>query len=544
MLLVLILAVVINLAGINTAFFTNDPSLYALLAKNMVLNNNYTNLMYHGADWLDKPHFPFWVVALSFNLFGINTVAYKLPALLFYLLGVRYTYLLAKKLYNADTALIAALVMLTAEHTILSNTDIRAEAFIIGLLMGSVYHFYALKEQFSVKHLLWGALFAACAVMTKGIYVLIPIGSAIIGDYLFKRDFKGLLQWRWLFAVCLTAVFILPEIYTLYIQFDLHPEKLVFGHRGVSGIRWFLWDSQFGRFNDTGYIVRAEHDYFFFIHTLLWAFAPWSFMLFGAVFISIKKIVKRQPLPEYVSLAGALPMWFIFSISQFQLPFYTNILFPFFAIVTASYLAQVFANNKGTYFKVVQYLSMAALAVIIIAGCWFIDLPGRAVNFVMPTLLLIVFGMYIFKYAQTRLRAVFLFSCCIAVWTNAFTLIVLYPTLVDYKGEIQAARYINKHIDVGTPIAAAVDVPDAFEFYLKRPVSFLSIDTLIAQHDSTHLILVEDTLKAQLTKQHHAFKLIQQFDNYPNEVLMLPFLMRSTRPQALNHFFLIALKQP
>jgi len=34
-------------------------------------------------------------------------------------------------------------------------------------------------------------------------------------------------------------LFITPELFCLYIQFDRHPEKILFGHTSVSGIRFF-----------------------------------------------------------------------------------------------------------------------------------------------------------------------------------------------------------------------------------------------------------------------------------------------------------------
>lgn len=73
-----------------------DAALYASIAKTMAQSNNYIELFVENTDWLDKPHFPFWISALSFEVFGINTFAYKLPALLFVFLGAVYTYLLAK----------------------------------------------------------------------------------------------------------------------------------------------------------------------------------------------------------------------------------------------------------------------------------------------------------------------------------------------------------------------------------------------------------------------------------------------------------------
>lgn len=540
---VFILGVLINIAGIATDFFTNDPALYSLLARNMVQSHNYTDLMYHGKDWLDKPHFPFWMVALSFNLFGIGTVAYKLPALVFYFISVRYTYLLAKKFYGAETGLIAALVLLTAQHAVMSNTDVRAEPYIMGLLMGAVYHFYAVKERFSIWQLLIASAFAACAVMTKGIYLLIPIGFAIIGDYLFKRDFKGLLQWRWLLAIILTALFTLPEIYTLYVQFDLHPEKVVFGHTHVSGIHWFLWDSQFGRFNNTGYIIRPDRDYFFFLHTLLWAFAPWAFLLYAAIFLNIRKIVKGIAQPEYVALSGALPMLLIFSVSQFQLPFYTNILFPFFAIITATFVAKVFGVGKNKFFTITQYVVIVLLIIAVI---------GLSVITYRPLGFHAYFGLYIGTpavifgalFRNKGVRWVFMFTCLISVCVNLYLVTDVYPLLIYYRGEVQAPRYINAHVAPVRRVIAAFDVPDSFEFYTKRPVEFIKPDSVLAVHTANADVLVEDTLLKHIEKRNIPFKLLQKFDNYPNEVITAQFLTKEQRPQTLNHYYLIQIDNP
>jgi 4-amino-4-deoxy-L-arabinose transferase-like glycosyltransferase len=539
-LIVLLFAIAINIAGIATDFFTNDPGLYGLLAKNMVQTHNYSDLIYRGKDWLDKPHFPFWMAALSFNIFGFTTFAYKLPALLFYFMSVVYTYKLAKKFYGFDTALIAILILLTSQHIIMSNTDVRAEPYIMGLLMGSVYHFYNLKERFGIANLLLASLFAACAIMTKGIYLLIPIGSAIIGDYLFKKDFKGLLQWRWLMAVILVAVFTLPEIYTLYIQFDVHPEKVVFNHTHVSGIHWFLWDSQFGRFNSSSYITRVDGDKFFFLHTLLWAFAPWAFLLYYGLFITIKKIVKGISLPEYVTLSGIVPMLLIFSVSQFQLPFYTNILFPFFAIITAVFIRSVNTKRTSRLFKITQYIVCTAL-LILITGLSFVFAPERSMVVMLLTLGLAAVSFYLFKTGLSLIKAVVLFTCCVCIWANAYIVGVVYPTLLNYKGEVQSAKYVNEHIGADKQIVAAFEVPDPFEFYVTRKVNFASLDTVMAAKNKNAVVLIEDTLIAHLVKYHIPFKVVQQFDNYPNENLTLPFLIQKQRYKTLNHYFLITL---
>ncbi|WP_295712494.1 glycosyltransferase family 39 protein [Mucilaginibacter sp.] len=534
-LLVLVIAILVNLAGIGVKYFTDDPALYSVLARNMAQSFNFTDLMYHGKDWLDKPHFPFWMTAISFKILGINTIAYKLPALLFFFLSAIYTYKLAKKFYDVETALIAVLILLTAQHVVMSNTDVRAEPYIMGLLMGAVYHFCKVKDRFTWADILLATLFTACAVMTKGIYLLIPIGSGIVGDYLFRKDIKGLFQWKWLLSFVLVAVFVLPEIYTLYIQFDTHPEKIVFGKSGISGIHWFLWDSQFGRFNNNSFIRNTHGNVFFFVHTLLWAFAPWALLFYFALFRVIHKIIKKIVLPEYITISGALIMLLVFSISKFQLPFYTNILFPFFAIITAVFIKEVIGSNKNLFFSISQY-TISVLLIMAVVVLNFIFAPGRWPVFLMLGIALALITWYIYNYSETKMRALFLFTCCVSLFVNSYMVTLVYPTLVDLKGDVQAAAFINQY-HPKEEIISAFNVPNAFEFYTHQPVTFM--DMADALKHSNALILINEGQKADLQKNNTPFQLIQSFDNYPNENITLPFIIESKRLTALNHFFLV-----
>jgi len=173
--LLFVLALVVNFAGINVRFFTDDPGLYASIAKYLIYKKDFFQLYTYNRDWLDKPHFPFWAIFASFKVFGISEFAYRLPALLFFLLGLLYTYLFSRKYYDKEVAVMAVLILLTALNTILCNTDTRAEPYLMGLIMASIYHIACLEERFSYKDLLLAALFTAFAIMTKGIFVVTAI---------------------------------------------------------------------------------------------------------------------------------------------------------------------------------------------------------------------------------------------------------------------------------------------------------------------------------------------------------------------------------
>jgi hypothetical protein len=50
--------------------------------------------------------------------------------------------------------------------------------------------------------------------------------AALLGQLIFQKKFLQVFYGKWLLLYLLTFIFTLPEFYALYVQFDLHPEKL------------------------------------------------------------------------------------------------------------------------------------------------------------------------------------------------------------------------------------------------------------------------------------------------------------------------------
>jgi len=237
------LVVLVNAIGLYFPILRNDdPVLYANIAKNMVMTHDWINLMLNQTNWLDKPHFPFWVTVISFKIFGINSFAYIFPGFLFNLLGSYYTYRLAKHIYNQDIGLIAALISLSSFHLLLSSIDVRAEAYLIGEIMPACYYWYLYNAEakINLRYLILGAVFTALAMMTKGPFVLITIMSGLSVSWVYTQQLINFIRLKWLFALILSLIFITPELLSLYLQFDTQPHKIVFGHTHISGIKWFF----------------------------------------------------------------------------------------------------------------------------------------------------------------------------------------------------------------------------------------------------------------------------------------------------------------
>jgi 4-amino-4-deoxy-L-arabinose transferase-like glycosyltransferase len=532
----LLLEIFVNFSGIGVPFFSNDPALYAAISKAMVQRNDYINLYVYGVDWLDKPHFPFWMAAFSFKLFGVSEWAYRLPALIFILLGAYYTYLLAKQLYNTGVAQVSVLVLLAAQHLLMSNTDVRAEPYLLALVVGAVYHFYNLFGRFNFLHLVLGSLVAACAVMTKGIFALVPIGTAILGHAIFTRQFNQFFKWRWLLAVILIAVFMFPELYAVYVQFDLHPEKTVFDTTGVSGVKWFLWDSQFSRFIMHGPIVRTKGDVFYYLHTLLWAYAPWCLVLYFVFAKSMVSIARTRRLQEYVTLSAIVPMLLFFSFSKFQLNFYTNILFPFFSILVASFIASSLSARGRAFYIVSQtlysWIFLLGTFVIILLlsphGQWLFLLGGVA------SITCIV--MVLFKTPSANLRYLII-SCLSTLYINFCLNFSLYPKMSSLKGENQAAAFVNEFYP-SKKLGVIENRRSGFEFYSRQPVQQVNMDHWMNGVENDRLYYVDNVVYGKLVQNNAHFKILKQFDDHSSENIV-NFIRSTDNSQTVQQGYLI-----
>jgi len=524
-------SVLVNFSGLFVTILGPDGALYASIAKRMVVEDNYIDLMSEGKHWLDKPHFPFWITAFSFKLFGFQTWAYKLPAILFLLAGALYTYLFAKKLYNKDVALWSAIILLTAEHIIISNNDVRAEPYLTALIIGAVYHFYCTYKNKSNLHLICGSLLAACAIMTKGMFAIIPIAGALAGEFILKKQWKEMFHMRWLFAAFLIFFFILPELYCLYEQFDLHPERVVFGKTHVSGINFFFWDSQFGRFFNTG-PIKGKGDLFFFVHTTLWAFLPWAFILYAAVFTIIRRYGRKpSSYTEWLTISGALLTFLLFSSSRFQLPHYINIIFPFFAIICAGYINRSDARNLKRI-KITQITLISLLAAGVRALHYFFKPPISIT--VMVLLLILVMSWIVIHWAlkENQRHSIIIHSSMIIIVLNAYVNLIIYPQLLKFQSGSEAAFYSNKHY----PGLSLVQLRPAYsyplEFYHHQPL--VTVDSLNQPGQvvkKPFLLYISGDSSTAVSG-----KIVKTFSHFPVSRLNGKFIYYKTRLQEVKEF--------
>ena len=534
--------------GLFIPIMEPDAAVYAQVSMEMHDRGDYLSIYHKGADWLDKPHFPFWMSALSYEVFGVNTFAYKLPAVFFILLGALYTYLFAKKFYSALHGWLAVIALITAEHIIISNQDVRAEPFMTGLLIMGLYHFVCLispaggggakrRGWTTLSHLVLGSLATACLIITKGLFTIIPIASGIGLALLYEKNWQAIFNWKWLVAALFILIFLTPALYGYYQQFDKHPEKIIFGENNVSGVEFFLWTSQWGRFTNTG-PIKGKGDITFFIHTMLWAFLPWAFAAFFALFNKARQLIKRITKGENYTFFGFITLFLIFSASRFQLSFYLNPLFPFLSILTVAVLLDQ-SNRILKIFSNIHFVLGCLLVVglVLLHLAFMSRLPHIDSIFIVLAGLTLAFVIFLGK--RHYLKKIIFATALVVLSVNYYLNRDFYPALLTYQAESEAAYYMKDNNIDAKDVVFVGEMESVADVIMQQPTKVVSIEDVTSNDVANKIVFTSPEGRARINAMGLKYEIITEFEDYPVTRLNGKFINKSTRAGEVQTKYLL-----
>jgi 4-amino-4-deoxy-L-arabinose transferase-like glycosyltransferase len=404
------------------------------------------------------------------------------------------------------------------------------------LMMTAVASFATARRTHTSWPLLLGATCTACALMTKGLVALLPIGGALAGELVRTKHWPALWHYRWWGTALVILVGLTPELYCLYVQFDARPDTIVFGRTGVSGLRFFFWDSQFGRFLNTG-PIRGHGTPLFFLHTALWAFWPWSGVLVMAIVTRLTPHGRPAPAaPEWYTRSGALLTFLVLSASQFQLPHYLTILFPFWAILTAQYLAQVTSPAQLRWLTLMQ-AGLRRLCCLLVPLVHLVCRPDSIAWWTWLcvgglVILLLSYGRRCRAEVTSRLIVQ---TALAALVFNGYLTLGLAPYFLQYQAGSEAAFYSNRYYP-GVPVVQVQHASSvALALYLAQPLLTVAqvAETATLRHQP--YLLYAPVAELQGMPGH----LVHTFASFPVSRPTLPFLYYKTRSQITQTYGLL-----
>jgi hypothetical protein len=219
----------------------------------------------------------------------------------------------------------------------------------------------------------------------------------------------------------------------------------------------------------------------------------------------------------------------VFSLSSFQLPHYLNILFPYFSILLAAWLANLPAVPLKRAFITQRVISLLmvilllAITILFRAHYWWL--------YVVVSVAALI-GWWLLRSPNDLLRVSILGSVCVAIFINLF----FYPTLLDYQGGSVAAEWKNNQFP-GERVYFYKSNSQAFEFYSDAPM--LRGDTSFHKQE---LLFTGKNGIAALDQAGTEYKKEAVFSSYPVTRLDGQFINPATRNSGLDSVWLVRIK--
>lgn len=530
-----ILLSLVYISGLFIPLMENDSAQHAVTGMRIFLNNDFLHLIKGGTPYLDKPHLHFWLVAISYKIFGISHWAYRIPSLLFTLLGAFSCYKLSQVFYNRKSAHLASLIFLTAQAIILSNHDVRTDAILTGATIFAVWQLIQYIDTQKFIYILLGALGTALAFSAKGQLGVFVIGICILVYLIQTKSFTIIFYWKVLAGLIAYAIFITPVLYAYYIQF------------GQLGIQFILWDQSLNRLTATGF-EETSPDYFFFFHTFLWAFLPWSFI---AVFALVHKLkiliispaILKEKYNEVVTAIGFLIILVVISFSKFKLPHYLNSLLPLTSILCAGYLSKLIYFKRK---KAIRILYISQIIIIGLGSAFVIFLIFWAFPelhlYLLMSYLIIGTGIFIWLIKKMILpKRIIILSVAGMVFINFCLNTQFYPNLLKFQAGNNAIAVLkSENVDLDYLYRYEGKSSWSLDFYAKRIIPELNEKNIQSSDFYGKWLFIYDQDFKSLEKQ---ISFSEKFTIYHYRITRLTakFLNPALREELLDKAYLIKL---
>lgn len=289
----------------QTSLVSWDEAWYAAIARNILQTKDFFVMHYNGNIFNDHPPAGFWIMAISYVLFGISEFTTRAPSAIFGMLTLFVTYLLGKDLFNRVVGFSSAVALTSASWFLYRARSGNLDVFLTFFFVLTIY--LAIKAAKEKKYLVYFSISLLFLFLTKSVVPFTIIPALVIIFWGKVPKVKNL--------VVPAVIFVLGIAVWLFTQIRVYPNFLqrYFGiglpsvtlstdylsnfnlikgylHEGIG--KWF-WPGVFSVF--AGILTRKKNFFILLVFCLSF-FAPFLLSFRGQIWHLI-------PLYPFVILA-------------------------------------------------------------------------------------------------------------------------------------------------------------------------------------------------------------------------------------------------
>lgn len=338
--------------------FVRAESYFALGAKLMIEEGNW--LTPHAPDELplNKPPLTYWLIAISYKLFGVNYGAARVPSALAALATLALVYFLGNRLSDRRDGLVAAAVLGTSylfmNFARVAMSDMLLTFFVTASLSSFIVVLRS-PEVGSRRFVYLGYAALALGVLTKGPVAIAIVVLPVICELLISRRREDLKKLQIVRGLTLLVVIAAPYFFLVYLRL------------GAAPLQFFFVGENLKRF--TGQVYGASgRPIWYELAAFFSDFAPWSWLVPVAAWIDWKERRENPAVQSrrflYPWLASAL---LLFSASSFKLDYYLLPIMPAAALISAPVISPGKNNSLAITRLVKICLALTAFALVLVS---------------------------------------------------------------------------------------------------------------------------------------------------------------------------------
>jgi 4-amino-4-deoxy-L-arabinose transferase-like glycosyltransferase len=312
---------------LNFYLFEPDEGRYAQIPREMLARGDWLVPMLQGEPYLDKPPLFYWLVMLTYQVFGPVAWAARLVPALAVQATVIVSYLLGRRQIGERAAYWGSLLMCLVPGLVTMGRLLVLDGLLtLWVTLGLLAVFQATAgPTFSRRSWLVASIALGLGVLTKGpvavVLVLVPL---VVHRWLMRPAPR--IAWRnWALFAFVIAAISLPW----YVAMSIAEPEFA---------SYFLWKHNFQRFLQP---FDHERPVWFFGPVLLIGMAPATLLLPSLVRYLLADRpgveTRRSPVMGYYLLASLICVFF-FSLSGSKLPTYILPAFPPLCLALGAFL--------------------------------------------------------------------------------------------------------------------------------------------------------------------------------------------------------------
>jgi 4-amino-4-deoxy-L-arabinose transferase-like glycosyltransferase len=356
----------------------------AQIARNMLVSGDWVTARLDGVAYLEKSPLVYWVMAVSYRVFGIHDWAARLPLALAVVLLCWITYRMGRWAFDEEAGMFAGIILATSAGLFLFTRILIPDAMLTLAITGAIWAWLRLLEPDEQHPHRWAAIMGLCfgaGLLLKGLIAIVFPLLAGLAYMAITRQLFSRTAWKKLDLLLVAAIALLIAAPWHLLAAINNPPAFAFSmHSGPGEYRGFFWFYFFNEHLLRFLNMRYPRDYntvprlWFWLLNLVWLF-PWSAYLTAAVkqpYGSASRASRARLMAA--CWIGVVMVFFTFSTTQ---EYYSMPIYPALALLLGSALASGSQRLRaGTWTLLVVAASIFTALFIVLAMVWRLPANG------------------------------------------------------------------------------------------------------------------------------------------------------------------------